>query len=541
MINMSPVPGDRVVVIGAGMGGLAAAAVLTRSGMDVTVLEAHVYPGGSAGTFTHQGYRFDAGATLAGGFAPGGPMACLAEAAGIPAWPVRSADLAMRVLLPGSKEIYRWSDSRRWEERARVFSAQAQAFWEWQERTADMLWTATIRGLPWPPQTGWEFARLIRRGVPPVLREASVHTPGWILDAFRPLQHRIPRGDRLLKLFLDAQLLISAQTTSEHANSLYSAAALDLPRRGVGYVEGGMGALAETLVHAISSGGGQVIYRQVVERISPRLGGGFIVETSKGVKLDARTVIANLTPGNLGQLLGEHAPARLLAGVPLAHHAWGAMMAYVGLDGTKLAGNHPLHQQVVLKTPLGEGNSVFLSLSPDWDRGRAPQDHRALTISTHTRLAEWWDLYNSDHHAYEARKEVYLERLLEAGEIAIPGLRRSARLILPGTPITFEHYTRRMRGWVGGFPQTDLFRSRPARILPGLWMVGDSIFPGQSIAAVALGGLRIAESVLREATMGQRRANTLHPAGNARIPKPQPINVSPAVPVSSPPRIERRR
>ena len=63
---------SRVVVIGAGIGGLTTAAILARAGLAVTVLEAHVYPGGCAGTFYHQGYHFDAGATLAGGFYPGG-------------------------------------------------------------------------------------------------------------------------------------------------------------------------------------------------------------------------------------------------------------------------------------------------------------------------------------------------------------------------------------------------------------------------------------------------------------------------------------
>ena len=67
-----------VVVVGAGIGGLSAAAVLARAGLDVTVLEAHIYAGGCAGTFFHQGYRFDAGATLAAGFNPGGPMNLLA-------------------------------------------------------------------------------------------------------------------------------------------------------------------------------------------------------------------------------------------------------------------------------------------------------------------------------------------------------------------------------------------------------------------------------------------------------------------------------
>jgi len=32
--------------------------------------------------------------------------------------------------------------------------------------------------------------------------------------------------------------------------------------------------------------------------------------------------------------------------------------------------------------------------------------------------------------------------------------------------------------------------------MDGLWMVGDSIFPGQSTAAVALGGMRVAAAVL---------------------------------------------
>ena len=110
----------------------------------------------------------------------------------------------------------------------------------------------------------------------------------------------------------------------------------------------------------------------------------------------------------------------------------------------------------------------------------------------------WWTCYENDREAYEARKQDYTERVLSAAEVALPGLRGAAGLILPGTPVTFQQFTRRLWGWVGGFPQTSLFRAWGPRLGPGLWMVGDSIFPGQSVPAVALGGLRVARSLLAE-------------------------------------------
>jgi len=99
----------RTLVIGAGLGGLTTAALLLRAVQPVTVLEAQAYPGGCAGTYYHQGYRFDVGATLAGGFAPGGPHARQAEALGLE-WPVRPVDPAWVVHLPG-RDITQWASS----------------------------------------------------------------------------------------------------------------------------------------------------------------------------------------------------------------------------------------------------------------------------------------------------------------------------------------------------------------------------------------------------------------------------------------------
>ncbi|MFM8320630.1 MAG: phytoene desaturase family protein, partial [Chloroflexota bacterium] len=190
-------------------------------------------------------------------------------------------------------------------------------------------------------------------------------------------------------------------------------------------------------------------------------------------------------------------PARLRRLPDKPPDGWGAFVAYLGIDEGVLPPGGALHHQVLRGRPLGDGRSVFLSLSPAWDAGRAPAGRRALTVSTHTRLAPWWDLYQNNRPGYESARQDYLARMLDAAETALPGLRDAADLVLPGTPVTFERFTRRAWGWVGGFPQTSLLRAWGPRLAPGLWMVGDSIFPGQSTAAAALGGLRVARAVMQ--------------------------------------------
>jgi phytoene desaturase len=57
-------PTGRVVVVGAGLGGLACAIRLAAAGREVTVLEREAHPGGRAGKLSLEGYEFDTGPTV---------------------------------------------------------------------------------------------------------------------------------------------------------------------------------------------------------------------------------------------------------------------------------------------------------------------------------------------------------------------------------------------------------------------------------------------------------------------------------------------
>lgn len=485
-------PTKKVIVIGAGIGGLTTAALLAQAGLDVTVFEANTYPGGSAGTFTHQGYRFDAGATVAGGFQPNGPHTILGEQLKI-TWPVRPADRAWVVHLPGRQVTFDRSSADLMDQ-----FPHSQPFWREQQAVADLTWSMAAQGMPWPPHSRSELGQLTRTGMahlPGALRLlplAFATTRQWLG------RHGLANDPEFVRL-LDAQLLISAQATSREANALYGATALDLVRQGVYHVQGGMGTLAQVLVDKLQEFGGQIVYRRQVRAIETKHGRvtGVHVQTGKRGKdqtfWPADLVVANLTPATLKRLLGEN---RSTAGQPAG---WGAFVLHLGVKAGHLSPTTADHHQIVttMDGPLGEGRSIFVSFSPAWDTGRAPAGHRAVTVTTHTAVQPWWDLLTHDPAAYEARKLAYTEQILTAIDAHLPGFRAGVALQMAGTPVTYQYYTGRQRGLVGGFPQTSLFKAKgPRTAFPNLKLVGDSIFPGQSTAGVTLGALRVARDIL---------------------------------------------
>ena len=78
--SLLPTPLFDAIIIGSGIGGLVTATQLAAKGAKVLVLERYLIPGGSAGYFEREGYRFDVGASMIFGFGTQGTTNLLTKA-----------------------------------------------------------------------------------------------------------------------------------------------------------------------------------------------------------------------------------------------------------------------------------------------------------------------------------------------------------------------------------------------------------------------------------------------------------------------------
>jgi phytoene dehydrogenase-like protein len=126
-------------------------------------------------------------------------------------------------------------------------------------------------------------------------------------------------------------------------------------------------------------------------------------------------------------------------------------------------------------------------------------------ISTHCELAPWEGLSRED---YREKKAALMAALVGHARRVYPSLGDAASLLEAGTPRTYERFTRRPRGAVGGVRQTLANanqRAVPHDVgVPGFWLVGDTTWPGLGTVASVLGSRIVAEGVLARATRRER-------------------------------------
>ncbi len=484
-----------LVVVGGGMGGLATAALARREGLRVALLEAHTKLGGCAGYFGRGPYTFDVGATALMGLNPGEPIGELLARMGVnfeaALTPVYRVHLPDRVLDIGP-------DSRAFEAAlATAFPGKDTArrlFWRLQEAIGSKLFRAASR-----------VPRLPIRSLGDILHDLKILGPGgllaastWVLTVQDVLQMLDLDSDIPFRSLVGMLLQDTAQAGPETVPFANASACLQAYRLGMSRPRGGMRALTEGIGLAFAERGGHLWTATIADRVEPLESGGFLVTTRRRQRLRTRQVAFNLPLDLTSRLLNRPLEGRLKPLEEKSRAAWSAVTAYLAIDRRAVPDDSPLFHQVLqaYDRPIHDGNNVLVSLSPLEDPGYGPPNVRVATLSTHTNPDAWAGL-KSDELAL--RKADYRERLLRALGQALPEAPSALVHAELSTPRSFARYTRRTLGAVGGPPvsrSNSTFLAVNAGVLgPGLWIVGDSVFPGQGTMATILSAIRVVERI----------------------------------------------
>lgn len=491
---------SRVVVIGAGIGGLTAGALLARRGYDVTIYEQAIVPGGCASTFQRRGFTFDVGATQVAGLEPGGIHHRIFQELDIPLPEAMPCDPACAVFLPGETEpINVWRDREQWkQERQRQFP-NSEPFWQLLEKLFRASWQFQGRAPVLPPRNWWDLQQLITALRPDTL----ITVPFSLMTVMDALRLYGLAGDYRLKSFLDLQLKLYSQVNADETALLYAATALSVSQspQGLSHLQGSMQVLSDRLVEGVEKYGGKLFTRHQVEQIQTQgeKVTGVKITNSKSNKTwleKADHVIANVTVQNLIQLANIPDPIYQKRVEKLPESS-GAFVIYLGVEEEAIPSNCPPHLQFLYdkNSPIGENNSLFVSVSKPND-GRAPVGKRTLIASSFTEVKQWWDGSPDD---YQKLKQHFTQTAIaRLGEY----FNLTAETIVHqevATPRTFARFTARDQGIVGGVGQRigtfGPFAIATRTPIKNLWLVGDSTHPGEGTAGVSYSALTVVRQI----------------------------------------------
>ncbi|XDD47555.1 phytoene desaturase family protein [Leptospira sp. WS39.C2] len=488
-----------VIVLGSGLGGLSAALSFANKGKRVLVLEKSISPGGCASSFLKKGYLFESGATTLVGFEPGLPMDRLVKELGIQ-FPLLPIERSMVVHL-GNHTIERFKDRKLWiKEVLRVFGGgfRMVLFWKLCYFVSDRLWNLSARYKFFPFRKFrdiWNTLCVFR----PL--DLVVFCVSFLSVRFVQKIFFLHKNLKWIQ-FLDEQLLITNQTTSKSAPFSMAAAGLTYPNLQNYIVSGGMVELSRVLISRLRELGGEFLTKQEVIHFAKQqnLAANWEVKT-KNRDLNVFTapiLVSNLPIWNLVKLT-DSLPRLYIQAKSMETGIWGAftMGIVLRLESDILLGEKEcLHHQIHLDEalPYGGGQSVFVSLSHPDDPERSKEGTRILSLSTHLSEPESW----KRDQDYPKKKKEIETILLTALEKSFPWFFREKIVFYhSGTPVTWQTWTGRKWGRVGGIPSSYFFN--PFRMLsnrsedPTLLLTGDTVYPGQGIPAVVLGGLNAVE------------------------------------------------
>ncbi len=486
-----------VLVVGAGIAGLTSAAILSKLGFSVTLIESHNQSGGCAGTFKRKNYVFDVGATQVAGLEKGGIHSKIFDFLDIKIPDATILDPACIVdLKDGSRPIPIWYKKNDWIAEREIQFPGSRKFWELCSFIHKSNWTFANKYPVLPINNFWDFSQLLRALAPSNL-VTGILLKSTVFDLLRICG--LSKNERLIK-FLNLQLKLYSQGDVYNTAALYGSTVLQLCQEphGLWHMNKSMQSLSEALEDSLNKTGANIIFGEEVNSIifddQTKCWKVFAKSKNSYLVYHANDLVYTPPPQSLLKHLKDliskkQSYKNRLATLP---EPYGALVFYSALKKKHIKKISSNHYQLV----SNELGSLFVSISKEGD-GRAPKGEITLIASLFTNTKEWCNL---EKKQYIDKKKEYLKKISLELESQFNIVSENWLHKELATPLGFQKWTKRPNGIVGGIGQNPdvfgLFGLSSRTPFQGLWLCGDSIYPGEGTAGVSQSALMVSRQIL---------------------------------------------
>ena len=495
------------LVIGAGLGGLAAAMRLGAKGYRVTVLDRLDRAGGRGSSITQDGHRFDLGPTIV-------TVPQLYE----DLWAACGRDFHQDVDLRRVDPFYdiRWQDGTTFRatgdtdamkaEVAKVNPADVKGYEKFL-RGSKLRYKIGFEGLmTLPMHKIWETVKVLPQFA---MLRADKSIYGYAKSCVK--DEKLRQALSFHPLFIGGDPM--------HVTSMYALVGYLEKEFGVHYAMGGVQALADAMADVVRAQGGTIRQGAEVDEITVVQGAATGVTLTGGEKLHAPVIVSNADAGHTYTHLLRNLPKRRWTPKRFKKSRWsmGLYVWYFGTKGTKDiwpdVGHHTiamgpryngLLKDIFMRGKLPDDMSLYIHRPSKTDPSVAPAGDDTFYVLSPVPHIGWDNAVD-----WKVEEPIYREKVAAYVDKIMPGFRDKIVTETVFTPLTFAERYLSSNG--SGFSiEPRILQSawfRPHNIseeAKGLFLVGAGTHPGAGVPGV-VGSADVVSQLIPDALEVQKK------------------------------------